>query len=132
MAILLDAVQPIVTEAMNDYLTCEFSLDKVHRALKQMHPKKSPNPDGMPLLFYQHFWSLTGEFVTKTVPDFLNLGIIPPIINETHTVLIPKIKNSTKITQYRPISLSNVISRLTSKVLANRLKCFLPSIISEI
>ena len=131
MADLLDAVQPIVTKAMNDYLTCEFSPDEVHRALKQMHPKKSPGPASMPPFFYQHFWFLTGECVIKIALDFLNLGIIPPKFNEIHIVLIPKIKNPTKITQYRPISLSRVISRLTSKVLANRLKRFLPSIISE-
>ena len=85
----------------------------------------------MPPLFYQHFWSLSGECVTTAVLDFLNLGIIPPKFNETHIILIPKIKNPTKITQYRPISLSNVISRLASKVIANRLKRFLPKIISE-
>lgn len=131
MAVLLNVVQLVVTEAINDYLTCEFSLDEVHRALKQMLPKKSPGLDGMSPLFYQHFWSLTSECITRTVLDFLNLGIIPPKFNETHIVLIPKIKKPTKITQYRPISLSNVISRLTSKVLANCLKRILLSIISE-
>lgn len=55
----------------------------------------------------------------------------PPKFNKTHIVLIPKVKNPKKITQYRPISLSNVVSRLASKVLANRLKCFLPNIIRE-
>ena len=40
-------------------------------------------------------------------------------------------KNPTKITQYKPISLSNIVSRIASKVLANRLKTFLPHIISE-
>ena len=40
-------------------------------------------------------------------------------------------KNLTKITQYRPISLNNVVFRITSKVLANRLKTFLLHIISE-
>ena len=96
-----------------------------------MHPKKSPGPDGMRPLFYQHFWSLTGDCVSKTILDFLNLGIIPPKFNETHIVLIPKTKNPTKVAQYRPISLCNVISRLTSKVIANRLKRFLPHIVSE-
>ena len=85
----------------------------------------------MPLLFYQHFWSLSGDCVTKVVLDYLNLSIIPPKFNETHIILIPKVKNPTKITQYKPISLSNVISRLASKVIANRLKRFLPKIISE-
>ena len=46
-------------------------------------------------------------------------------------MLIPKVNNSTKINQYRPINLSNVISKLASKVLANRLKRFLPNIVSE-
>ena len=128
---LVDAIQPVITEEMNSSLTQTFTTEEVHKALKQMHPKKSPGLDGMPLLFYQHFWSLIDECVTKPIPDFLNLGIIPPKFNETHIVLIPKIKNPTEITQYQPISQCNVISRITSKVIANRLKRFLPSIISE-
>ena len=46
-------------------------------------------------------------------------------------MLIPKVKNPTKVTQFRPISLSNVVSRLASKVLAYRLKRLFPHIISE-
>ena len=128
---MVDAIQPVVTEEMNASLTWTYTATEVHKALKQIHPKKFSGPDGMPPLFYQHFWSLTSECVTKTVLDFLNLGIIPPNFNETHIVLIPKTKNPTKVTQYRLISLCNVISKLTSKVIANRLKCFLPHIVSE-
>ena len=63
----------------------------------------------------------------------INFGpnIIPPNFNEKHVVLNLKIKNPTKITQFYPISLSNVIPRIASKVLANRLKCLFPKIISE-
>ena len=121
----------MVTDSMNEHLTQDFHADEVHQALKQMHPKKSPRPDGMPPLFYQHFWSLSSECVTKAVLDYLNLGINPPKFSETHIILIPKIKNPTKITQYKPINLSIIISRLATKVLANRLKRFLPNVISE-
>lgn len=82
---------------MNSSLTQTFIVEEVHKALKQMHPKKSPGPDGMPLLFYQHSWSLIGECVIKTILDFLNLGIIPPNFNETHIVLIPKIRNPQRL-----------------------------------
>jgi len=121
----------MVIDSMNEHLTQDFHADEVQQALKQMHPKKSPGPNGMPPLFYQHFWSLSGECVTKAVLDYLNLGITPPKFNKTHIILIPKIKNPTKITRYKPINLINVISRLASKVLANRLKRFLSDIISE-
>lgn len=67
---IVDAVQPKVTDAMNAYLTKEFQAEEVHRALKQMYPLKAPGPDGMPPLFFQHFWSMVGNTITKTVLDF--------------------------------------------------------------
>lgn len=69
---------------------------------------------------------MVGRIVTKIV-----LGIIPPKFNDTHIVLIPKTKNPRKVTEYRPISLCNVVYKLASKTLANRLKKILPSVISE-
>jgi len=85
----------------------------------------------MPPIFYQKIWSLSGECVTQAVLNFLNLGITPPDFNDTHIVLIPKVKNPRKITDYRPISLCNVIYKLASKTVANRLKTVLSSIVSE-
>ena len=83
---LLQAVQPKVIVEMNIMLTYEFKEFEVSRALKQMYPLKSPSPDDIPPLFFQHFWPTIAGVVTKTVLDFLNLGIIPPKFNETHSL----------------------------------------------
>ncbi|XP_075660268.1 uncharacterized protein LOC142630139 [Castanea sativa] len=54
---LLLVVQPKMTQAMNEWLVRPFVEYEVNGALKQMYPLKSPGPDGMPPLFFQHFWS---------------------------------------------------------------------------
>ena len=127
----MEVVQSKVLESMNARLTRDFQAEEVHRALKQMYPLKAPGPNGMPHLFFQHFWPVVGGMVTKTVLGFLNSRIIPSKFNDTHIVLIPKFKNPRNVIEYRPISLCNVVYKLASKILVNRLKKFLPSIINE-
>ena len=95
-----------------------------------MGPTKAPGPDGMNALFYQKFWHIVGNDVTTAVLDYLNNGNMLPDINYTHIVLIPKIKSPEKMTDFRPISLCNVIYKIISKVIANRLKLILPQLIS--
>lgn len=56
---------------------------------------------------------------------------MPEVVNKMVIVLIPKVKNPRNITQYRPISLCNVIYKLCSKVLSNRLREILDETIAE-
>jgi len=58
----------------------------------------------------------------SAVLEFLNNGHMLLTLNHTHIVLIPKIKNPIKMSDYRPITLCNVIYKIIAKVLANRLK----------
>ena len=128
----LNAVPRKVTPDMQDTLSSEFSAEEVKIALFQMGPTKAPGPNGLNALFYQKFWHVVGDTVVDAVLDFLNNGHMLPDINHTYIVLIPKVKNLEKMSDFRPISLCNVIYKIISKVLANRLKQVLPNIISPI
>ena len=56
---------------------------------------------------------------------------MPDEVNSTTLILIPKVKNPQIMKNFIPISLCNVIYKLCSKVLANRLRGFLVEIVSE-
>ena len=112
-------------------LTRSFTKEEVLTALKQLHPTKSPDPDGMSALFFQKYWSIVGNNVTNLVLNVLNSRMSMVEINKTNIALVPKSKNPLRMTDFRPISLCNVVYKLISKTLANRLKAILPYIISE-
>lgn len=52
-------------------------------------------------------------------------------LNETNPVLIPKKKNPVVVGDLRPISLCNVLMKVITKVLANKLKILLDMVISD-
>ncbi|KAK6145492.1 hypothetical protein DH2020_022312 [Rehmannia glutinosa] len=127
----LTRVRTKVSAEMAMTLTQPFTADEVARALKHMHPFKSPGPDGMSPVFFQKFWRVVKNDVTNIVLKFPNHSIFSSSHNYTHIVLIPKVKNPDLVSHFRPISLCNVIYKIASKALSPRLRSVLPSIISE-
>nr|XP_023887038.1 uncharacterized protein LOC111999151 [Quercus suber] len=69
---ILEQIPHVVTGEMNSNLMGEFTAQEVEVALKQMALLKSPGPDGMPLIFYQNYWSLVGNDVTDAILMYLN------------------------------------------------------------
>lgn len=96
-----------------------------------MAPNKSPGPDGMTPGFYQNHWAILEPDVTTFILDCLNNNNVPPSLNDTTIVLIPKKTAPDSVTDLRPIALCNVVYKIIAKVLANRMKKILGEIISE-
>lgn len=108
-----------------------FSALEIKDAIFQMEPSKAPGPDGFSALFYQKFWNVVEEEVTQQILKMLNPAKLEENINDTMITLIPKQARPLTVSDFRPISLCNVSSKIISKVLANRLKLVLPEVISE-
>lgn len=127
---MLDCISPKITTQMNVVLKASISREEILAAAKQMGALKAPGPDGFQGIFYQSFWGSLEEEVLGLVEDLMTSTYSPHRINSTHVVLIPKVPNSDCVSQFTPISLCNYSYKILSKVLANRLRPFLPEIIS--
>ena len=116
---------------MNQCLLRVASDNEVKEVLFMMHPERAPGPDGMTALFFQHSWHIIKKDLVDMVNTFLVTGNLDPRLNITNICRIPKTERPTKMTELRPISLCNVGYKIISKVLCQRLKICLPSLISE-
>lgn len=124
-------IAPSVTGEMNACLLGLVTGDEVRRALFQMHPPKSPGPNGMSPLFYQKFWRIVGSDVVGVVHEsFFESGRVLKKLCYTHVVLIPKIEEPQNKSQLSLISLCNFLYKICAKVLTNHLKPLLSSLIS--
>ena len=85
-----DCIPTMIDEEMNESLCREFEASEVANALQQMAPLKALGRDGMPPLFYQHFWSTVNQDVSSSILSWLNSGTISTNLNHTFITLVPK------------------------------------------
>ncbi|XP_019150180.1 PREDICTED: uncharacterized protein LOC109146988 [Ipomoea nil] len=95
-----------------------------------MAPDKSPGPDGFSPAFFQHFWKEIGVDVSRFIIDCIEGNHFSDGMNDAIITLIPKKTSLVSMSELRPIALCNVLYKIISKMLANRLKMVLERIIS--
>ena len=128
---ILSCVKPRVTGEMNYSLTSPFSSEEVRLALVDMHPTKNSRPNELPALFYQKYWSIVGEDITKTVLNILtNQGNVK-FWNKTLITLISKVKDLKTVKDFRPKSLCNVLYKIVSRIITNHFILVLDDVIRE-
>jgi hypothetical protein len=125
-----DVTYPRLSSEALGELSTPITNDEVRRAMFHMNPWKAPGPDGFPAGFYQKSWSIVGRKVCDFVKEVWTNPSIISEVNQTNICLIPKIQQPEYISQFRPISLCNTIYMVVSKVVVERLKEFIPVIIS--
>ncbi|KAL2931584.1 hypothetical protein RDABS01_036994 [Bienertia sinuspersici] len=106
------------------------SSSEIWEAVSSIHKSKSPGVDGFHSWFYHHFWEIIKGDCINLLNQFFSLKRVPNTLNKTCIALVPKIRNPTKVTSFRPISLLNTSQKIVSKILVNRLRPILINIIS--
>ncbi|XP_074360858.1 uncharacterized protein LOC141701117 [Apium graveolens] len=122
---------PVISDIQKEKLVTPIADEEVKAAVFAMHSDKSPGIDSLNPGFYQTYWEIVGQDVIKFCREFFQNGELPSGLNRTLVCLIPKVKHPKKVVDLRPISLCNMLMKILSKVMANRLTPTLNAIISE-
>lgn len=112
-------------------LGAPVTLDEVKRALFSMGNYKSPGPDGFHPIFFKSQWEVVGPSIYNFVQQTFENPAIIGDINHTLLTPIPKVHDPSRPSDFRPIALCNVIYKIVTKVISNRIKPILPDIISH-
>jgi len=128
---VINMLNQVIDNEDNAQLTVPFCREDFKEAMFSMQPDKCPGPDGFNPGFYQHFWSVCSDDIFNECCEWMNEGQFPPSLNSTNTALIPKGTEQKTMKDWRPIALCNVLYKLLSKVLANRLKKILHKCIAD-
>ena len=118
------------TEEDKVMLISQVSAEEIKKVLFSMPNDKSPGPDGFTSEFFKSAWDIIGDEFILVIQSFFVKGFLPKGINTTILALIPKRKEAREMKDYRPISCCNVIYKVISKMIANRLKVVLPNFIA--
>ncbi|KAK3230652.1 hypothetical protein Dsin_002533 [Dipteronia sinensis] len=108
-----------------------FSIEEAWEALCSCDGNKAPGPDGLNLNFIKENWVVIREDFLKFLNEFFKDGSIVKELNNTFIALIPKVSKPTTLKEFRPISLVGSMYKILAKILANRIKKVMNSVIGE-
>lgn len=94
-----------------------------------MHVDKSPGVDGFPMEFFTSRWNTNQDDVIRVVKDIFILRKIFKSSSCMIVSLIPKYATPTPIKDFKPITCCNTFYKLIIKILTNRIKEVIHTII---
>lgn len=123
---------PALYSQSNDLLNLDdpFTLEEVETAINKLAKNKASRPDGIPNEFLKIYWPHLREQIMAIVEGFYHGQVQLKEINKANVVMIPKKESPVSVGDFRSISVTNIIPKLLSKILANRLKAKMPDLIS--
>lgn len=125
----LSYVPELVTLEDNQRLLRPLTMEEVKLAVFQLD--SAPGSDGFSGRFYQACWGIISPDLFNAVQEFFVGVPVPKRISSTLMVLLPKKPCPTSFGEYRPISLCNFVNKIFTRILCDRLRDLLPTLIMD-
>jgi hypothetical protein len=108
-----------------------FKKEEIDLIVQQLPSDKSSGPDGFNGDFLKKCWQKLAQDFYDLCQGFYEGRIYMQSINGSHIVLVPEKDNSSKVGDFRPISLLSSSVKLLTKLLAYRLQKIILGIIHK-
>ncbi|XP_071729107.1 uncharacterized protein [Rutidosis leptorrhynchoides] len=108
-----------------------FEEVEIWAAIKRCGGSKALGPDEFNFKFFKRFWETIKIDLRTTLDRFWTYGEISRGCKASFITLIPKKPNVITLNDFRPISLLGSYYKIVSKILANRIRKVIPSLIGS-
>jgi hypothetical protein len=110
-------------------LDAPITMDELQHAIQKGKPQKAPGCDGISHDFYKATWEMNKDDMLTIINQMYKDGQIADTQKRGMLICIPKIPNSQRPDDYRPLTLLNADYKLLTRILATRLRPWLASIL---
>ena len=128
---IIDDLELSLTDYEREMCEGIFTIDELHAALKGLRTGKTPGSDGLSTEFYLAFWDDLGDSLLSVLNEGFEAGSLASSQYEGLLRLIYKKDDRRLPKNWRPISLLNTDYKLASKVITERLKKVMSSIVHQ-
>lgn len=126
----MSTIRDRLSPSMKSALSAPISMGELDSAVKDLAVGKAPGPDGVIAVFFKLFWELIKfdylTMINKAIAD----DKFPPGVTRGLISLLHKADVRRRLTNWRPITLLNVVYKLFAKVLQLRVQLVLMETIS--
>ncbi|KAK6780580.1 hypothetical protein RDI58_022764 [Solanum bulbocastanum] len=122
---------PTISQEEQDWLQRPFSEEEVLNIIKQCDGDKAPGPDGLTMSFFEVCWDTVKEDLLGTIHNFHQKELFEKSFDATFIALIPKKAGAEELKDFRPISLIGSVYKILSKLITERLKSVMGTLVND-
>jgi hypothetical protein len=123
----VDPLSYLKPQSVNSMMLFPTNSYEVSNIIKSLKNSKSTGIDGIPVSVIKFACDYISDFLASLINLTLETGIFPSQLKGAKVVPIHKAGVTSEVSNYRPISILNVFSKVYEKVISKRLKDFLSS-----
>ncbi|KAJ4776940.1 hypothetical protein LUZ62_061197 [Rhynchospora pubera] len=121
---------PELNPSERELLGIQPTEQEITAALFAIHPDRASGLDGMNGRLVQRQWEFFRPYVLNYVTSFFATSQLDPKMARANVVLVPKKEGPKHVSDYRPISVCNLVYKIISKILSTRMKPIMSKLVT--